>query len=87
MIGDTKFLIADHPSLADGILIGVARWLDFYEVADKERWPKLAALRECIEVDPAVIYATALESGEMQPGNGACTAHIELSELIERFGS
>lgn len=87
MIDDTKFLIADHPTLADGILIGVARWLDFHEVADKERWPKLAALRERIEADPAVVYASALERGEMQPGNGACAAHIELSELIERFDS
>ncbi|RNF34342.1 glutathione S-transferase family protein [Paracoccus methylarcula] len=87
MIGDTKFLIADHPTLADAILIGVARWLDFHGVADKECWPKLAALRERIEADPAVVYATALESGEMQPGNGACSAHMELSELIDRFGS
>ena len=87
MIDDTKFLIADHPTLADGILIGVARWLDFHEVADKERWPKLAALRERIEAAPAVVYATALESGQMQLGNGTCTAHIELSELIERFDS
>ena len=64
MIGDTKFLIADHPTLADGILIGVARWLDIHQVADRARWPKLAALRERIEADPAVIYAMALENGE-----------------------
>ena len=87
MIGDTRFLIADHPTLADGILIGVARWLDFHEVADKERWPKLAALRERIEADPAVVYATALENGEMPPGSGACIAHLELSGLIEQFAS
>lgn len=87
MIGDTRFLIADHPTLADGVLIGVARWLDFHEVADKGRWPKLAALRERIEADPAVVYATEQESGGMLPGSGACSAHIELSELIEQFGS
>lgn len=87
MIDNTRFLTADHPTLADGILIGVARWLDFHQVADKSRWPKLAALRGRIEADPAVIYAMALESGEMQPGNGACKGHIALSEVIERFGS
>lgn len=87
MIGDTRFLIADHLTLADGILIGVARWLDFHQVADRSRWPKLAALRTRIESDPAVIYATALENGEMQSGNGACKGHVELTEVIERFGS
>lgn len=87
MIGNTRFLIGDHPTLADGILIGVARWLDFHQVADKSRWPKLAALRARIEAEPAVIYATALENGEMQPGNEACRGHVELTELIHRFGS
>ena len=87
MIGDTRFLIADHPTLADGILIGVARWLDVHQVADKSRWPRLAALRDRIEADPAVIYATALESGETHSGNGACAGHVELSEVIARFGS
>ncbi|MFN7025919.1 MAG: glutathione S-transferase family protein [Pseudorhizobium sp.] len=86
MIGDTRFLIADHPTLADGVLIGVARWLDFHQVADKARWPKLAALRSRIEGDPAVVYATALERGELQPGSGACTGHLELPEVIARFG-
>lgn len=87
LIGDTRFLIADNPTLADGILIGVARWLDFHQVADKGRWPKLAALRARIEADPAVVYATSLENGEMSPGNGACQGHIDLMEVIERYGS
>ncbi|MCR4264782.1 glutathione S-transferase family protein [Nitratireductor sp. ZSWI3] len=87
MIGDTRFLIADQPTLADGILIGVARWLDFHQVADKARWPKLAALRTRIEADPAVIHAASLENGEMSPGNGACRGHVPLTEVIDRFGS
>lgn len=87
MIGDSRFLIADHPTLADGILIGIARWLDFHQVADRSRWPKLAALRGRIEADPAVIYATALENGETQPGNGTCRGHVELTDVIDRFGS
>lgn len=87
MIGATRFLIADHPTLADGLLIGIARWLDFHEVADTTRWPKLADLRRRLEVDPAVIYATALENGEKLPGNGACRGHLELADVIERYGS
>jgi glutathione S-transferase len=87
MIGDTRFLIADIPTLADGILVGVARWLDVHEVADKTRWPKLAALRMKIEADPAVIYATALENGETSVGNGTCRGHVEVKEVIDRFGT
>ncbi|MCT7375031.1 glutathione S-transferase family protein [Chelativorans salis] len=87
MIGDSRFLITDRPTLADGLLIGVARWLDFHEVANKSRWPKLAAVRERIEAEPAVIYATALENGEIQPGSGACFGHVELVEVIRQFGS
>jgi glutathione S-transferase len=87
MIGTTPFLVADHPTLADGILIGVARWLDFHKVADASRWPKLAALRSRIEADPAVIYATALEDGHLSAGSGACKGHVSLSDVISQFGS
>jgi glutathione S-transferase len=86
MIGDGNFLMGEHPTLADGILVGVARWLDFHAVADKSRWPKLAALRRRLEADPAVIHATALENGEIGSGTGACVGHVELAEVIERFG-
>lgn len=87
MIGDTRFLMGNHPTLADGILIGVARWLDFHQVADKARWPKLSALRARIEADPGVVYATSLENGKILSGNGACQGHVDLTEIIERFGS
>lgn len=37
MIGTTPFLVGDRPTLADAVLIGVARWLDFHAVADPAR--------------------------------------------------
>lgn len=86
MIGDTRFLIADHPTLADAFLIGVARWLDIHKVADGGRWPKLGALRKRVEGDPAVVYASALEQGEVQPGNGSCMGQVRLADVIEQFG-
>ncbi|WP_075292408.1 glutathione S-transferase family protein [Pararhizobium arenae] len=87
MIGNTRYLITDHPTLADGILIGVARWLDFHQVADRSRWPKLSALRNRLEADPAVIHAVSLENGEVSPGNGTCQGHVDLTDVIDRFGS
>jgi glutathione S-transferase len=82
MIGASAFLVGERPTLADALLIGVARWLDFHAVADKSRWPKLAALRQRLEADPAVIYATALENGEDRPGTGACLGHLALKDVI-----
>ena len=41
MIGDQPFLMGERPTLADGLLVGVARWLDFHHVAD----PALAKTR------------------------------------------
>lgn len=87
MIGDSAFVVGDRPTLADGILIGVARWLDVHQVADRQHWPKLNALRHRIESDPAVHYATALESGDIIPGTGACTGHVKLADVISRYGT
>lgn len=87
MIGDTPFLLGDRPTLADGVLVGVARWLEFHEVAKVDRWPRLAALRRRIEAEPAVRFATALEGGETVPGSGALQGHVPLAEVIRRFGT
>ncbi|WP_163272874.1 glutathione S-transferase family protein [Chelativorans alearense] len=86
MIEASAFLLGDRPTLADALLIGVARWLDFHNVAEKERWPKLAALRQRLEADPAVVYASDLEDGKANPGSGACVGHVDLAEVIQRFG-
>lgn len=86
MIEAKEFLLGDRPTLADAVLTGVARWLDFHAVAERRRWPKLAALRERLEADPAVVYATALENGDSEPGTGCCAGHIALADVIARFG-
>ena len=87
MVGDAPFLVGDRPSLADGVLIGVARWLEFHGVAQPDRWPKLATLRRRIEADPAVVFATSIENGETPVGSGAFKGHVPLAEVIERFGA
>lgn len=87
MIEQTPYLVGDRPTLADALFVGVARWLDVHEVADRERWPKLSALRQRLEADPAVAYATALEDGRDAPGSDACLGHVSLADVIERFGT
>lgn len=86
MIDPQPFLAGARPTLADGVLIGLARWLDFHEVAPRTRWPKLDAVRRRLEADPAVIYALAVENGEKVNGTGACLGHVALDEVIQRFG-
>lgn len=87
MAGDGPYLVGDRPTLADALFVGVARWLDFHEIAPPTRWPRLAALRARLEADPAVVYATALESGEDAAGSGLCLGHVPLAEVIERYGA
>ena len=87
MVGEGPYLVGDRPTLADALFVGIARWLEFHEVAEPVRWPKLAALRARLEADPAVLYATALESGESAVGSGVCLGHVPLAEVIERYGA
>jgi glutathione S-transferase len=87
MIADTKFLVADHPTLADGVLAGVARWLDVHEVAPRTRWPGLDALRQRIEATPAYQFALASESGEAPPVSRAMRGHVPLQDIVERYGT
>lgn len=87
IIGDTPYLMGDHPTLADGLLVGVARWLEVLDVADRDRWPRLSALRARLEADPAVVFATQIEAGEPASGTGACLGHVPLAKVIDRFGT
>lgn len=86
MLDDTPFLAGNKPTLADGVLIGVARWLEFHQVAERGRWPRLDALRARLEADPAVRYALAIEDGETPAGSGACLGQVPLAEVIRRHG-
>ncbi|MDU0341686.1 glutathione S-transferase family protein [Bosea rubneri] len=87
MLDGGNWLVGGKHSLADGLLAGVARWLEYHEVADLSRWPKLQALRQRVEADPAVVFAAALENGETPAGKGAFKGHVPLAEVIEHFGA
>jgi glutathione S-transferase len=86
MIGDGPWLVGDRPTLADAVLVWVARWAEFHEAVDASAFPKLAALKARIEADPAVRYAIAVENGERPRGSGACIGHVELADVIARYG-
>lgn len=83
MVGDAPFLCSDHPTLADAVFIGVARWLDFHKVAPRERWPSIDRLRRRLENDPSVRTALAVEAGDER---AVSAPHIALQDVIDRFG-
>jgi glutathione S-transferase len=65
--------------------IAVARWLDFHQVAPRDRWPSIDRLRRTLEANPAVRTALAIEErGAAAPNLTA--AHVPLAEIISRFG-
>jgi glutathione S-transferase len=82
MIGDTPFLLGDRPTLADAVFVGVARWALFHDAIDPARFPRVTALRERLEADAAVRFATALEDGQAPAGSGALIGQVPLAALL-----
>jgi glutathione S-transferase len=87
MIPQTPYLVGERPTLADAVLIGVARWADFHQAPDLAPYPKLAALRRRLEADQAVQFATALENGETPVGTGAMRGQIPLADILSRYAA
>lgn len=82
MLTESPFLVGDRPTLADAVLIGVARWLELHQVADRSGWPKLNAIRDRIEAQSAVLYALALEAGHEAAGGGTCRGQVVLAGVL-----
>ena len=67
--------------------MGVARWLELHDVADPARWPRLLRVRQRLQSNPAVQFALAVEDGERPAGSGACRGHVDLQQVIQRYGT
>ena len=87
MMGDTPYLVGDRPSLADAVLIGVARWAEFHQAVDPSAYPKLAGLRRRMDADPAVQFGLAIENGDTPPGSGAMLGQTPLVEILGRYAA
>jgi glutathione S-transferase len=85
MIGNTPFLVGPRPSLADALLIGVARWADFHKAVDPMAYPRLMELRRRIEAHPGVRFAQAIEDGTTHEGSGSLRGHVALDDVIAQF--
>lgn len=86
MLGDEPYLVGTTPTLADAVFIGVARWLQLHNVAESARWPRIDQVRRRLESNPGVQYAYAVERGARPEGSPAYRSHVELSDVLRRFG-
>jgi glutathione S-transferase len=86
IIGDSPYLLGDKPTLADAVFVGVARWVEFHQAIDPSDYPRILALRNRLEADPAFRFALAIEQGELAAGSGAMKGLVPLQEVL-RGGS
>lgn len=82
MVGDGSYLVGDRPTLADALLAGVGRWVEFHQAVDSTRYPKLQALKRRLAADPAVRFARGLEEGAIGDGSGAMRGLVPLAEAL-----
>lgn len=81
MLDDRPYIAGDHPTLADGVFIGVARWAEFHEI-DVSAFKRIQALKRRLEADPAVVFAHAVEDGDQPRGSGACKGYVPMEEVL-----
>lgn len=82
MLGDTPYVLGDHPTLADAVFVGVARWADFHEAIEPRDYPRITALKARLAADPGVRFAAAIEDGEVPAGSRAFKGHVPLGEVL-----
>ena len=92
MIGGSDYLMGDQPTLADAVFAGVARWVDFHQAIDLKTYPRsyprIRALRERLEADPAFRFAIAIEGdGRPATGSGAMKGMVSLDEVLKSNGA
>lgn len=82
MLGDKPYLLGEHRTLADAYFIGIARWNEYHQVVDRRDYPNLQRLYDRLEVDPAVVFAHAIERQEPARSAGGFAGEIALEQVL-----
>ena len=82
MLGGSKYMLGDMPTLADALFIGVARWADFHQAIDAAEYPRIRALKETLEADRAVVFAHAIEDGKPAADPGAMVELVPVATAL-----
>src|SRR4051794_16004760 len=84
MLGGSRYMPADTPTLADALFIGVARWADFHQAVDAGEYPRIRALKETLEADRAVMFAHAIEDGKPATDKGAMVGFVPVETALRQ---
>ncbi len=83
LLGDNTWLLGNEKSFADAYFAGIARWRTSHEVVDRADFPRLNALYDRLQEEPAVRFAKAIEHEEEANTTGKFLGHITLDEALE----
>lgn len=86
LLGDADWLSGERIGLADAYFAAIARWNDFHKVVDRSEFPKLQALYERVQQDPAVRFAHEIEAGREPSGAGGFRGHVSLEAVAGELG-
>ncbi|HEX8045269.1 glutathione S-transferase family protein [Rhizobium sp.] len=82
MLGDRRWLLGDHKTLADAYFIGISRWADYHDVIDRADYPNLVRLSRQLEDDPAVAFAHAIEEEKPARSAGGYLGNIDVADAL-----
>jgi len=84
MLGGSRYMLGDTPTLADALFIGVARWADFHQAVEAEDYPRIRALKATLEADRGVVFAHAIEQGKPSTNSGAMVELVAVETALRR---
>lgn len=86
LLSGQDWLSGDRIGLADAYFAGIGRWNDFHEVFDWAEFPRVQALNERVQQDPAVRFAHEIEAGRETAGGGGFRGHVSLEDVASELG-
>lgn len=88
LLEDRDWLTGEHRTIADAYLAGVARWGEDLAVIDiAADYPRVQALLQRLEADPAVKFAHDIEEDRPAVTAGGFLGHVALADLAPRLAA
>ncbi|WP_439497412.1 glutathione S-transferase family protein [Bosea sp. (in: a-proteobacteria)] len=82
--GRDWLLGGERPGIADAYFAGTARWNDFHKAVDWAAYPRVTALYQRLQQEPAVRFAHAIEEEHEVVSAGGFLGHISLDAVPAR---
>jgi glutathione S-transferase len=82
LLAGRRWMAGDERTVADAYFFGVARWLDYHQLFERNRYPRVHALYERLRADPAVALALAMEEAQPLLHSTALAGHVPLESAL-----